>query len=73
MDKKQTFFILVFVSGLGAFFYFGSEVLAKHSDWNSFSTPMGMSDIFRVLASVTATVGAALGINLSEIIKGLKK
>jgi hypothetical protein len=70
---QQKLSIIVFIAGLAAFFYFGQEVLAKHTDWNSFSTPVGMSDIFGVGLGVTGAVGGALGINITGIVKSMRK
>lgn len=72
MQTNQKWILLVFVSGLGAFFYFGSEMLVKHTAWTEFQTPAGMADIFGLLASVTATVGAALGLDVANLVKRIK-
>ncbi len=59
---------IVFIAGLFTFFYFGSEMLAKHTAWTDFKTPVGVGDIFGLFASVTASIGGALGVNVSKML-----
>lgn len=73
MNNTQKVSAVVFVAGLVVFFYFGAEMLARHTAWTDFQTPAGVSDIFGLFASVTAAIGGALGINVGVISKVLGK
>jgi len=66
-STHQRGYLAVFIIAAAAFFYFGGEMLARHSDWNEFSTPAGVGEIFGLLASTFGTVGAALKIDLDFV------
>lgn len=69
MKDTQKLALTVFLAGLTAFFYFGAEILAKHTAWTDFQTPVGMSDIFGLFASVCFAVGGALGMDTIGILR----
>ncbi len=50
MKTGQQIWLFVFVAGLASFFYFGSDVLSKHTAWTEFQTPAGVGDICLVLS-----------------------
>lgn len=62
--------VVVFVSAAVAFFYFGGEMLARHTAWAEFQTPAGVGDICGLFASVGVVVAAALKIDIGGL-KGL--
>ncbi len=72
MENKQKFWLTVLLVALAAFFYSGIEILAKHSDWSEFRTPVGTSDLFRIGFAVVSAVTAALNIDISKILNLLK-
>jgi len=50
-----------------SFFYFGAEILARHTSWTDFQTPAGVGEVFGMLASTLAAVTGALGLNTTVI------
>jgi len=66
---KQNISLAVLISGIGSFFWFGSEILARHTSWVEFQTPAGVGEIFGLFFSVIAAVGAALGVDLGLLRK----
>ena len=62
MTNGQRVWLSVFLVGLGAFFYFGGEILARHSDWAEFRTPAGVGEVFGLGASVVMAIAGALGL-----------
>jgi hypothetical protein len=73
MRTNQKVSITVFLIGLAAFFYFGSEMLANHTNWNEFKTPAGVGEIFGLLSSVTAVIAGALGIDVPSLLTSMRK
>lgn len=71
-ETTQTRWMVVFVLAAGAFFYFGSEILMKHTDWGDFKTPPGVGEIFGLFASVSFVVAAALNIDILTFINRLR-
>ena len=72
MNNSQKFWLTVFLVAFAAFFYSGIEILAKHSDWSEFKTPVGTSDLFRIGFAVVTAVTAALNIDISKVLGMLK-
>ena len=68
--NSQRTYGLVFLVAAAAFFYFGGEMLAKHSSWSDFKDPPGVAEIFGLLASVIGAVAAAFKIDLG-LVRGL--
>lgn len=66
-STKQRSSIAIFIVAGVAFFYFGGEMMAKHSNWADFATPPGVGEIFGLLASTLGAVGAALKIDLDFV------
>lgn len=69
MKTSQKVSVTVFICGLAAFFYYGKEILLKHTAWTDFQTPAGVGDIFGLFFSVTLAIGGALGINIFSIVR----
>lgn len=69
LKTSQKISIPLFVIAMVAFFYFGSEMLKNHTNWNDFQTPAGVGEIFYLFASVFASIGAALGIDVSSLVR----
>jgi hypothetical protein len=69
METRQKIAITVFITGLAAFFYFGSEMLVRHTAWTDFQTPVGVADIFGLMSSVTLAIAGALGINAFDLVR----
>lgn len=63
----QRGYLAVFIIAAAAFFYFGGEMLAKHTAWSDFQTPAGVGEVFGLLGSTCGAVGAALKIDLDFV------
>lgn len=66
---RQSVSVGVFLVGLAWFAYQLGEMLVQHSDagWQYFKTPMAVGEILKTAASVTLTVGGALGMNVRDL------
>ena len=71
MKSSQKAWIVLFLVGAAAMFYFGQHILIKHSDWAEFKTPAGMAYIFELGFSVTGTIAGALKIDLPGLMSSL--
>lgn len=71
MKPAQKVAVTVFLCGVGAFFYFGQEVLRKHTAWTEYQTPAGVGDIFGLFFAVTVAIGGALGVNIIGIVRNV--
>lgn len=71
-DAKQNGWIVGFLIAAGVFFYFGGEMLAKHTAWSDFQSPAGVGEIFGLLGSVVGAVGTALKIDLPSLLSRVK-
>ena len=70
MSKSQKTALTVFLVGAFVFLYLGAGILDRTPDWAVFGTTAGVSDVFWLLSAVVAAVGAALGINVREMVAG---
>lgn len=66
-EHQQHAYVAAFLAAAVAFFYFGGEMLARHTSWSDFATPPGVGEIFGLLASVGVVVAAALKIDLGLV------
>lgn len=64
----QRLSIVVLLTGLASFFYFGGELLLRHSSWAEFRTPAGVGELFGLGFSVVVAVAGALGIKPDSLL-----
>lgn len=62
MNQKMSWSL--FVVGGGVALYQFSEVLSRHSDWQEFTTPAGVSELMVAAAATVVAMAGALGIQL---------
>lgn len=68
MDTGEKSAFVIFLVGVVALCYQTAEMLAQHTDWNYFSTPPGVGEIFFTIAVALGTIIAALYVDPAKVL-----